>query len=261
MKKNKGKNRGKSNGKGFKRVLKILFFYIPLGFLLITSSWVLLLKWIPVYVTPLMMIRSCEYLGDDTYKTYKTWKPLSEISPNLAMAVMASEDTRFLEHNGFDWVEIDNALDAQKRGKKLRGASTISQQTAKNVFLYPGRNWVRKGLEVYFTGLIELVWGKKRILEVYLNVAEMGRGIFGAEAAAERLFQTRASKLSQRQAALIAATLPNPLKRKANAPTGSLSNRAGNIQHMMGLIPRPDWLEQKSGTKLEKNSSKKRNNK
>lgn len=261
MKKNKGKNKAKSKGKGFKRFLRILFLYIPLGFLLITFSWVLLLKWVPVYFTPLMAIRSCEYFSDDTYKTYKTWKPLSEISPNMSMAVMASEDTRFLDHNGFDWVEIDNALDATKRGKKLRGASTISQQTAKNVFLYPGRSWVRKGLEVYFTGLIELVWGKERIMEVYLNVAEMGRGIFGAEAAAERLFQTRASKLSPRQAALIAATLPNPLKRKANAPTGYLSGRAGDIQHMMGLIPRPEWLNQKSGTKIEKNPSKKRSKK
>lgn len=244
--------------KRLKKFLRILFIYIPLGFLILTFSWVLLLKWVPVYFTPLMVIRSVEYAGDDTYKTYKTWKPLNQISPNMPMAVMASEDTRYLEHNGFDWVEIDNALDAKKKGKKLRGASTISQQTAKNVFLFPGRSWVRKGLEAYFTGLIELLWGKERIMEVYLNVAEMGRGIFGAEAAAEKLFQTRASRLSQRQAALIAATLPNPLKRKANAPTAYVSRRAGDIQRLMGLIPRPEWLDAKTGTKIEK---KRKNNK
>ncbi len=119
--------------------------------------------------------------------------PLENISPNLAIAVMASEDTRFLSHKGFDWVEIEKAVDAHKKGKKLRGASTISQQTAKNVFLLPGRSWVRKGFEAYFTFLIEMVWGKDRILEVYLNVAEMGRGIYGAEAAAERFFNTRAA--------------------------------------------------------------------
>ena len=161
----------------------------------------------------------------------------------MAMAVMASEDTRFLSHNGFDWVEIDNAIQAHKKGKKLRGASTISQQTAKNVFLFPGRSWVRKGFEAYFTFLIEKLWGKKRILEVYLNVAEMGKGIYGAEAAAERLFSTRAIRLSSRQSALIAASLPNPLERKANAPTQYMNKRATEIQRMMKLIPKPDWLK------------------
>lgn len=242
--------------KGFKKFLRILFIYIPLGFLILTCSWVLMLRWVPVYFTPLMIVRTFQNFGDDTYQTYKTWKPLPDISPNLAMAVMASEDTRFLDHYGFDLVEIDNALDAQKRGKKLRGASTISQQTAKNVFLFPGRSWVRKGFEVYFTALIELMWGKERIMEVYLNVAEMGRGIFGAEAAAQRLFQTRASKLSTRQAALIAATLPNPIKRKANAPTAYISGRAGAIQRMMNLIAKPEWLNKKSGTKIEKKQKK-----
>lgn len=246
--------------KGFKKFLRILFIYIPIGFLIATISWVLVLKWVPVYFTPLMVVRSIEHIGDDTYSTHKTWKPISDISPNMAMAVMASEDTRFLEHNGFDWVEIDNALDAQKKGKKLRGASTISQQTAKNVFLFPSRSWIRKGFEVYFTALIELIWGKERILEVYLNVAEMGKGVFGAEAAASKLFQTRASKLSRQQAALIAATLPNPLKRKANSPTSYISSRATSIQRLMDLIPKPEWLY-KSGTKIEKKTSPKGRNK
>ncbi len=190
-----------------------------------------------------MAVRTYENWGDKTFKTYKTWMPIEKISPNMAMAVMASEDTRFLSHNGFDWVEIENAVQDHKRGKKLRGASTISQQTAKNVFLFPGRSWVRKGFEVYFTFLIEHIWGKERILEVYLNVAEMGRGIFGAEAAAERLFNTRAAKLTSRQSALIASSLPNPLQRKANKPTPYMIKRAGDIQKMMKLIPRPLWLE------------------
>lgn len=223
-------------------ILRWLLLYIPLWFVGITVSWVVLLRYVPVYVTPLMAVRTYENWNDSTYHTYKSWRPLEKISPNLAMAVMASEDTRFLTHKGFDWVELENALDDHRKGKKLRGASTISQQTAKNVFLFPGRSWVRKGFEAYFTFLIELIWGKERILEVYLNVAEMGRGIFGAEAAAERLFNTRASKLSSKQSALIAACLPNPLQRNAAKPTPYLNKRADDIQRMMKLIARPEWL-------------------
>lgn len=231
-------------------VVKYLFVYIPLSFLAVSLLSVLLLKWVPVYCTPLMVIRSVEYISDKTFKSYKTWKPLEKISPNMQMAVMASEDTRFLEHRGFDWVEIDNALDAGKKGKRMRGASTISQQTAKNVFLFPSRSWVRKGFEAYFTLGIELIWGKRRILEVYLNVAEMGRGIYGAEAAANQFFQKSAQKLTPRESSLIAAALPNPLKRRANSPSAYLSSRASDIQAMMGMIEVPEWL---------KNSKKKKN--
>lgn len=190
----------------------------------------MLLKWVPVYYTPLMAVRSWEFRNDSTYHTYKRWMPMEKISKNLPRAVIASEDARFYTHNGFDWVEIEKAVKDHQKGKRLRGASTISQQTAKNVFLFPGRSWVRKGFEAYFTFMIEKIWGKERILEVYLNVAEMGRGIYGAEAAAERLFNTRASKLSSRQSALIAACLPNPLQRKANKPTPYLLKRAGEIE-------------------------------
>ena len=130
--------------------------------------------------------------------------------------------------------------------RSVRGASTISQQTAKNVFLIPAKSWIRKGFEAYFTLLIELIWGKERIMEVYLNVAEMGKGIYGAEAAAEQLFQTRASKLTQSQSAAIAACLPNPIKRRANSLTPYLSGRSSDIQRMMNLIPRPDWLNKKT---------------
>lgn len=211
-------------------ILRWLFLYIPLWFIGITVSWVTLLKWVPVYYTPLMAVRCWQFRGDSNYHTYKTWMPIEKISPYLAKAVVASEDARFYTHNGFDWIEIEKAFDAHRnKGKKLRGASTISQQTAKNVFLLPGRSWVRKGLEAYFTCLIECIWGKERILEVYLNVAEMGRGIFGAEAAAQQLFNTRASKLTRKQSALIAVCLPNPLKRKANKPTPYLLKRASAL--------------------------------
>ena len=225
MKKKKGK-------KGF-RFFRWLFLYIPMSFVAITVLWVLMLRWVPVYVTPLMAVRAIENWDDSSFTTHKTWEPMEKISPNLAKAVIASEDARFFTHNGFDWIEIDKAIDAHRKGKKLRGASTISQQTAKNVFLFPGRSWVRKGFEVYFTFLIETLWGKERILEVYLNVAEMGRGIYGAEAAAEHLFCTRASKLSTHQASLIAACLPNPLVRKANAPSEGVRKRAAAIRSMM----------------------------
>ena len=218
------------------RFFRWLLLYIPLWFIGITVLWVTLLKWMPVYVTPLMAIRTYENWEDKKFTTYKRWVPMESISPNLAKAVIASEDARFFTHNGFDWIEIDKAIDAHKKGKKLRGASTISQQTAKNVFLVPGRSWVRKGFETYFTVLIEQIWGKERILEVYLNVAEMGRGIYGAEAAAERLFNTRASKLTPHQSALITACLPNPLVRKANAPTPGIRKRAANIQKLMQSI-------------------------
>lgn len=215
------------------RFLRWLLLYIPLWFVGITVSWVVLLRWVPVYYTPLMAVRTYENWNDSTFRTYKNWVPLEEISPNLPKAVIASEDARFYTHNGFDWIEIEKAVKDHQKGKRLRGASTISQQTAKNVFLLPGRSWVRKGLEAYFTFLIEKIWGKERILEVYLNVAEMGRGIYGAQAAAERLFNTRASKLSSRQSALIAACLPNPLQRKANKPTPYLNKRAAEIERMM----------------------------
>jgi monofunctional biosynthetic peptidoglycan transglycosylase len=224
--------------KGFK-FFRWLFLYIPLWFVAITVLWVLVLRWVPVYVTPLMVVRTCQNWDDDSFVTHKRWQPMEKISPNLAKAVIASEDARFFSHNGFDWIEIDKALDAHRKGKRLRGASTISQQTAKNVFLFPGRSWVRKGFEVYFTFLIETFWGKERILEVYLNVAEMGRGIYGAEAAAEHLFCTRASKLSSRQASLIAACLPNPLVRKANAPSAGVRKRVADIRAMMGTVALP----------------------
>lgn len=234
------------------RYLKILFLYVPLIFVSLSILWILILKWVPVWYTPLMAIRSIENIGDDTFKTHKTWMPLEKISPNMVMAVIASEDNRFNEHRGFDWIEISNALDAGKKGKRLRGASTISQQTAKNVFLLPSRSWVRKGLEVWFTVGIENIWGKRRIMEVYLNVAEMGKGYYGAEAAAQNLFSKSAQKLTQRESALIAATLPNPLRRRADRPGPYVSSRATDIQNLMNKVARPEWLDQNKTIKQKK---------
>ena len=188
------------------RLCRLLLIKIPVGVVVLSLLWVLALKWVPVWVTPLMIQRTVENWNDKTFKTHKTWVSYDRISPELAKAVIASEDNLFDSHNGFDWKSINKAInDHEKRGKRLRGASTISQQTAKNVFLLPSRSYVRKGLEAYFTVLIEFMWGKERIMEVYLNVAEMGRGIYGAEAAATQLFGKRASKLSRRESCLIAA--------------------------------------------------------
>jgi len=222
--------------------LKYLFIYIPLTFFLVSILSVVALKWVPVYCTPLMMIKGIEHIGDKNYTTFKKWVPIEKISPNIQLAVMASEDNLFLEHHGFDWKAIDKVIKMNKRSKRLRGASTISQQTAKNVFLVPSRTWVRKGFEAYFTTCIELIWGKKRIMEVYLNVAEMGNGMFGAEAAANHMFNKTAQKLTARESSLIAACLPNPVKRKASNPSGYVSARAGRIQSLMYMMERPWWL-------------------
>jgi monofunctional biosynthetic peptidoglycan transglycosylase len=238
-------------GKRFKKVLKFIFLYMPLSFFLLSISLITILKWVPVYATPLMVVRSFQFAGKEDFKTVKRWRSLERINDNLAMAVMASEDTRFIDHNGFDWTEIENAVEASKRGKRLRGASTISQQTAKNVFLFPSRSWIRKGFEAYFTLGIELIWGKKRIMEVYLNVAEMGPGIYGAEAAARELFGKSADKLTARESALIAAALPNPLRRRADRPSAYHSSRASSIQRMMGLIARPEWLDEDKPKKVK----------
>jgi len=225
-----------------KNISRLVFVKIPLAFVGVTFLWVLLLKWIPVYYTPLMAIRSVEYRNDEKFHTYKRWQPLEKISSNMVMAVMAGEDNRFADHHGFDWVELKKAIKEKKSGKRVRGASTISQQTAKNVFLWPGKSLFRKALEAYFTLLIELVWGKERIMEVYLNVAEMGKGIYGAEAAAERIFQTRASKLTVHQSSLIAASLPNPITRRAEKPTKYHRKRAADIRRLMNNLERPEWL-------------------
>ena len=194
-------------------------------------------KWLPVYVTPLMVIRCVQQVRrGETIRLRHHWVPMEEMSIYMPVAVMASEDQRFLEHRGFDLVEIENAIREQVSGRRKRGGSTISQQTAKNVFLWPGRSWVRKGLEVYFTALIELVWGKHRIMEVYLNSIEMGDGIYGAEAVAQWHFGRSASELTRPNCALVAATLPNPVKFSSKAPSPYMLRRQTAIMKQMRHI-------------------------
>jgi monofunctional biosynthetic peptidoglycan transglycosylase len=185
------------------RIIKKIFFILLISHL----SYVMLLRFVdaPITITQIVSI-----IGGEGF--HRTHVSMDQLSKNAKLAVIASEDQLFPDHNGFDIKSIQKALNfnKKKKGKKIRGASTISQQVAKNVFLWQGRSWFRKGLEVYFTFLIELVWGKERILEVYLNEAEMGKGIFGMEAAAKKYFQKPASKLTRAEAAMIASSLPNP---------------------------------------------------
>ncbi len=188
-------------------------------------------------LTPLMVVRSTEQLfSGKKMELQKNWLPIDSISPLLIQAVVASEDNNFKEHWGFDFEAIQKANELNKRGKKMRGASTISQQTAKNVFLWPDRTWVRKGFEVYFTAMIELCWSKKRIMEVYLNVIEMGDGIYGAEMAAQTFFNKSAKKLNRNEAALIAAVLPNPRKWHPDMPTPYISRKQQKILQLMDKV-------------------------
>jgi len=196
----------------FKFIFKLILWFIGL-----TVLWILIYKFVPVPYTPLMAIRSME--GDKNYETRHDWVPIEEISPYLQLAVICAEDQTFLSHSGFDREAIEKALENNEKGKKLRGGSTISQQTAKNAFLWPGRTWFRKGMEAYFTLLIETIWSKERILEVYLNSIEMGPGVFGAEAASQYWFKKSAKNLRVENAAAIAAILPSPQRYKAN-PSG-----------------------------------------
>lgn len=216
------------------------FGKLILWFFIISISSVILLRFIPVYFTPLMGIRTFQSIGKgESPKLHHTWKSYDYISDNLKRAVIASEDQRFFEHNGFDTVEIKKALKENKKRKRPRGASTISQQTAKNVFLWPQSSWFRKGLEVYFTVLIEFFWSKERILEVYLNSMETGDGIYGAQSVAKRHFNTTADKLSQSQSALIAATLPNPIRFNSKNPSSYIKRRQSQILRQMRNISLP----------------------
>lgn len=207
-----------------------LFFKLLLGLFLFSLFAVLLFKWVPVPFTPLMGLRALEYSEEEIRHE---WVPIKEISPHLQLAVIASEDQNFVKHNGFDYKAIKEAIEENQQGRRVRGASTISQQTAKNVFLWPGRNWLRKGLEVYFTFLIEVFWSKERILEVYLNSIEMGRSVYGAEAASQVWFGKSAASLTPSEAAAIAAILPNPREFSANPASSYIEQRKSWIIRQM----------------------------
>lgn len=221
----------------FKIITKILK-WLAVGFLAISVLSVLVYRWVPVYVTPLMLIRCGESIIDGkTPAIHHRWVPLEEMSKYMPVAVIASEDANFLSHHGFDFDAIRSAAKDMKKGKRRRGASTISQQTAKNVFLTPSSTWLRKGLEAYFTVLIELLWSKERIMEVYLNSIEMGSQIYGVEAVALRHFGCQASELTRANCALIAATLPNPLKFSSLKPSRYMRKRQKQIEHEMRFVP------------------------
>lgn len=221
----------------FKIITKILK-WLAVGFLAISVLSVLVYRWVPVYVTPLMLIRCGESIIDGkTPAIHHRWVPLEEMSKYMPVAVIASEDANFLSHHGFDFDAIRSAAKDMKKGKRRRGASTISQQTAKNVFLTPSSTWLRKGLEAYFTVLIELLWSKERIMEIYLNSIEMGPQIYGVEAVALRHFGCQASELTRANCALIAATLPNPLKFSSLKPSRYMRKRQKQIEHEMRFVP------------------------
>jgi monofunctional biosynthetic peptidoglycan transglycosylase len=216
-------------------MLKKIFRFVlrtMLVLFLLSIVMTIVYRFVPVPVTPLMIQR---YFEMEDGKIDKDWKSLEEISDNMPLAVVTAEDQKFEEHYGFDLEAIEKAVkyNEKHKGKKVKGASTISQQTAKNVFLWPGRSWVRKGLEVYFTFLIELFWSKERIMEVYLNVIEMGPGVYGSEAAAQHYFNKSAAKLTKSEAASIAAILPNPIRWSASKPTPYIiKKRNWILRHM-----------------------------
>jgi monofunctional biosynthetic peptidoglycan transglycosylase len=216
-----------------KRLLKRILLTLLIGHLL----YLILLKWIfpPVTLTQMGSL----FAGDGLKRDYVS---IEKINPNMRLAVIAAEDQLFPDHNGFDWKSIVKAMDYNKRKPgRVRGASTLSQQTAKNVFLWQGRSWFRKGLEVYFTFMIEMIWGKQRILEMYLNVAEMGKGIYGVEAAAQSYYGKQANQLSRKEAAQIAACLPNPKKYTVKPLSKYVTARSRwVIRQMNNLAPDPD---------------------
>lgn len=203
---------------------------------------VLVLTLIPVYYTPLMFMRVFEQVADGkTLKLNHKWVPIDDISHNMIQAVVASEDNLFMTHNGFDITQIKLAKKDADKGKRVRGASTITQQTAKNIFLWQGKSYIRKGLEAYFTVLIEFVWGKERIMEVYLNSIEMGDGVYGVEAVSKANFGKSAKYLTKEEAALIAATLPNPRKFSSKNPSKYMKKRQRQIVSLMGKIESVDF--------------------
>jgi len=224
-----------------KKILRCLWKAL-LWFFAISIFLVVVFKWVPIPWTPLMATRAIENLfdGEDMICSHD-WEPIENISPNLQRAVIASEDANFLKHHGFDFNAIEKAMKNNEKGRKLKGGSTISQQTAKNVFLWQGRSYIRKGLEAYFTVLIEVFWGKERIMEVYLNSIEMGDGVYGAQAASEYWYRKDALYLSRQEAAGIAAILPNPRKFTAtNSSSYIVRKKARIVRDMAAIRKLPD---------------------
>lgn len=232
----------KKQSKGFMTTLRIIVFKLTLWFLGISLFLVVFFKFVPIPFTPLMIMRAVENkaAGKQVFFSHN-WEPLDKISMNLQKAVIASEDGLFLKHNGFDFNAMQKAYKSNERGRRIKGGSTISQQTAKNVFLWQGRSYIRKGLEAYFTVLIELIWGKERIMEVYLNSIEMGDGVYGAQAASEHWYRKDAADLTPRQAAGIAAILPSPRKYTATSSSSYVNKRKDKIVRVMRTVGKIEY--------------------
>ena len=226
----------------FARRIRYLVFNIVkrllILFFLTSIIGVFVYRYVPVYITPLMVIRYFEQCGDEKGTNFeKTWKSIEKISPEMDVAALSAEDAKFMTHNGFDWESIGEAYEHNKTSDKVVGGSTISQQTAKNVFLWPGRSWLRKIMESYFTVLIEKCWSKKRILEVYLNIVETGRGVYGVEAAAQKFYKKPARKLNKTEAATIAASFRSPLKSDIAHPDNKM------IRYRNGIVKNMKYID------------------
>nr|WP_289099674.1 monofunctional biosynthetic peptidoglycan transglycosylase [uncultured Halomonas sp.] len=228
----------------FLRLLWRLIWRGALGFVVLSVALVLLFRFVPPPGSMVMVERKVQsWVHREPITIQRQWRSWDNLSNNAKLAVIAAEDQRFPQHRGFDFVEMRRAWEASRDGERLRGASTLSQQTAKNVFLWSGRSWVRKGLEAWFTLLIETLWGKQRILEVYLNVAEWDTGVFGLEAAANHYFGASGSALTERQASLLAAILPNPRNRSASRPDAQVERRSQWIRQQMRNLGGTSFLE------------------
>ncbi|MFG6667168.1 monofunctional biosynthetic peptidoglycan transglycosylase [Halomonas sp. HNIBRBA4712] len=233
--------------RALRRYLRLVWRFawrVALGFVVLSVALVLLFRVVPPPGSMIMVERKVQSLvrGEPITIT-RQWRSFDELSNNAKLAVIAAEDQRFPEHRGFDLVELKRAWQASQDGRRLRGASTLSQQTAKNVFLWSGRSWVRKGLEAWFTLLIETFWSKSRILEVYLNVAEWDTGVFGLEAAADHYFGASGSAMTERQASLLAAILPDPRNRSAARPDAQVERRSQWIRQQMRNLGGVGYLE------------------
>jgi monofunctional biosynthetic peptidoglycan transglycosylase len=225
-----------------KKIWQLLLQLFVLGFQL-TIFFVILYRVMPIPVTPLHLVRVYEQIRDGkNVKLSKDWKSIDYVSDKFCLAVITSEDVKFIQHYGFDFEQIQNSIERSfKRGKKMRGASTISQQTAKNLFFTPKRSWIRKVPEVIITISLELLWTKKRILEVYINIIEMGEGIYGVEAASQYYFKKSSTRLTSHESALIAACLPNPRRWNPKKPSSYIQRKASGIQRYMHHIGDLPW--------------------
>lgn len=246
MARNAGKINGKKKKKGWVRRFLRLIGILFLAFFIFSLIQVLIFKWIPPLFTPKMLLNKIEVFvaGEENKKIYYQWRSYEDISPYMVLAVIAAEDQKFPSHFGFDIEAIEKAIERNKKGENIRGASTISQQVAKNMFCWPSRTYFRKALETYYTVWIELLWSKKRIVEVYVNIAEMGPEIYGAEAAAQQFFNKPASELSRQQAALLAAVLPNPILLSARNPSAYVVGRRNWVVKQMQQLGDKNFLKQ-----------------